>query len=256
MISKVGYAAVSCRAGCSNTLPDLTKAKLCGARIMADSDNTMTLPSVTLGREMQSPLTGVHASLSDDASSSTDPVLLLSLAWIDAHLAMLASCVRQEQAEDGLSERSALFVAGEVIGCGEGAGGGRDYLDARAVERDDAEKADALLAELAVTPAQSLAGLVAKVAVILREASDNTDLCEFPLPQIRSALADLRRLTHEAVSEQPAGWPAGNHPIGALFEQPASSFAAWRAFSAWSQGDDEAYRAWADTFKTLQGASQ
>ncbi|BAB54906.1 hypothetical protein [Mesorhizobium japonicum] len=191
-----------------------------------------------------------------DNQPSTDPALLLSLAWIDAHVAMLASCVRQQQAEEGPLERCALLPPGEVMGGGEGIGAYRDYLDARTVERDDAEKADALLAEIATTPARSMAGVIAKLAVILREASDNTDLCEFPLPHIRSALADLRRLTHETVSDPPASWPAGDQSIGILFEQPASSFAAWRAFRAWSQGDDDAYRAWTDTFKTLQGVSQ
>ncbi|MBZ9815217.1 hypothetical protein [Mesorhizobium sp. CA7] len=116
-------------------------------------------------------------------------------------------------------------------------------------------RADALLAELASTPAQSLTGVIAKLAVILREATDNTDIFEFPLPQIRSALADLRRLTHEATSDQPAGWPAGDQSIGSLFELSASSFAAWRAFGAWSQGDDEAYRSWTNTFKILQGGA-
>lgn len=181
--------------------------------------------------------------------------MALSLAWIDAHVEMLASCVRQQQAEEGPLERGANLHAGEIIGYGEGTSVAR-YLDARTVEQDDSERADALLADIAATPAQSLVGVVAKLAVILREASDNTDLCEFPLPHIRSALADLQRLTHEAISDQPAGWPAGNQSICVLFEQPASSFAAWRAFSAWSQGDDDACRAWTDTFKTLQGASQ
>jgi len=73
---------------------------------------------------------------------------------------------------------------------------------------------------------------------------------------ISSALADLRRLTRDATSDQPAGWLASDQSVGALFEQSASSFAAWRVFGAWSQDDDGAYRAWTDTFKTLQGASQ
>ncbi|MBM2715657.1 hypothetical protein JQK88_31545 [Mesorhizobium caraganae] len=169
---------------------------------------------------------------------------------------MLASCVRQQQAEAGLLASGALSPVGEVIGRGDGACADRDCPDFLKEEQDDAEKADGLLAEIVATPAQSLAGVVAKLAVILREAADNTDLCEFPLPHIRSALADLRRLTHEAISDQPPGWPAGDQSIGALFEQSASSFAAWRAFSAWSQGDDGAYRVWTNTFKTLQGASQ
>ncbi|TIN91703.1 MAG: hypothetical protein E5Y06_26735 [Mesorhizobium sp.] len=139
-----------------------------------------------------------------------------------------------------LLESGAPLHACEIIGCGEGT---------------DADRY-ALLDKIAVTPAQPLAGVIAKLAVVVREASDNTDLCEFPLPHIRSALADLRRLTQEGINSEPAGWPAGDQSIGALFEQSASSFAAWRAFSAWSQGDEEAYCAWTDTFKTLEGASQ
>ncbi|MER8444759.1 hypothetical protein NKH52_16335 [Mesorhizobium sp. M1066] len=227
---------------------------------MADSDNTTTLPSVTLGWEPRSSLTLGHPEpLADheaEHQSSADPALLLSLAWIDAHVAMLASCVRQQQAEEGFLESGALLLVGEAIGCGEGAGADRGCPDFLNEGHDDADKADALLAEIVATPAQSLAGVVAKLAVVLREATDNTDLCEFPLPHIRSALADLRRLTHEAISDQLPDWPAGDQTIGSLFEQPASTLAAWRAFNAWSQGDDDAYRAWTNTFKTLQGASQ
>ncbi|WP_245511645.1 MULTISPECIES: hypothetical protein [unclassified Mesorhizobium] len=241
-------------------MPDLTKTKLCRARIMADSDITTTLPSVTRGRKSRSSLTAGHpkplAGHGAENQPSADPALVLSLAWIEAHVAMLASCVRQQQADEGLLRRGAILSSDEVIGREEGADADCGGLDARTTEQDDAEKADALLAEIVATPAQSLAGVVAKLAVILREATDNTDLCEFPLPHIRSALADLRRLTHETISDEPTGWPAGDQSIGVLFEQPASSFAAWRAFSAWSQGDDDAYRAWTDTFKTLQGASQ
>ncbi|TPI30907.1 hypothetical protein FJW07_29030 [Mesorhizobium sp. B3-1-9] len=166
---------------------------------------------------------------------------------------MLASCVRQQE-EDSLLGRGALLPTGAVIGRGEGASADCDDLDGR--EENAADKADALLAEIAATPAQSFAGVIAKLAIVVREAKDNTDLFEFPLPQIRSALADLRRLTHDAICDKPAGWPAGDQSIGSLLEQPASSFAAWRAFSAWSQGDDEAYRVWTNTFKTLHGASQ
>jgi hypothetical protein len=43
---------------------------------------------------------------------SADAALLLSLAWIDAHIAMLVSCVRQQQAEEGLFERGALLHMG------------------------------------------------------------------------------------------------------------------------------------------------
>ncbi|WP_246673876.1 hypothetical protein [Mesorhizobium sp. B2-7-3] len=227
---------------------------------MADSDNTTTLPSVTLGREPESPLTAERPEPPADHAAEdqppADPALAVSLAWLRAHVAKLASCIRQQEAECGLLERGALLSIGEVIGRGEGADADPDYLDLCKEEQDNAESADASLAEIAATPAQSLAGVVAKLAAVIREATDNTDLCEFPLPHIRSALADLRRLTQHAINDQPAGWPAGDQSIGSLFEQSASSFAAWRAFSAWCQGDDEGYRTWTSTFKILQGASQ
>ncbi|PBB17394.1 hypothetical protein CK219_24035 [Mesorhizobium sp. WSM4313] len=169
---------------------------------------------------------------------------------------MLASGVRQQQVEEDLFESGAALSTGDVIVRGEGDIRNPGDVDARTAENDNADKADALLAEIAATPAQSLAGVIAKLAVVVREAKDNTDIFEFPLPHIRSALADLRRLAHDAICDQPAGWPAGDQSIGSLFEQPASSFAAWRAFSAWSQGDDDAYRTWTEMFKTLQDASQ
>ncbi|UCI28049.1 hypothetical protein [Mesorhizobium sp. B2-8-5] len=187
---------------------------------------------------------------------SADPAVLISLAWIDAYVAMLASCVRQQQAEEKLLESAAHFSTGEVCRRGKGADADPGYLDLRAAEQDAADKADTLLAELAATPAQSLAGVIAKLAAVVREAKNNTDIFEFPLPHIRSALADLRRLTQDAISDQSAGLRAGDQSIGSLFEQPASSLAAWRAFSAWCQGDDEGYRTWTRTFKILQGASQ
>ncbi|MBZ9673085.1 hypothetical protein LB543_22125 [Mesorhizobium sp. ESP7-2] len=227
---------------------------------MADSDNTTTLSSVTSGREPQSSLTkddpqAFTTPVTDDQQLA-DPALVRSLAWVDAHVAMLASCIRQQQTEERLLDRGALLSVDGAFERGEGADADVGYLDLRTAEQDDADRADALLAEIAATPAQSLAGVIAKLAVIVREAHDNSDLGEFPLPHIRSALADLRRLTQDAICDPPAGWPAGDQSIGSLFEQPASSFAAWRAFDAWSQGDDDAYRAWTDTFKTLQGTSQ
>ncbi|WP_246689032.1 MULTISPECIES: hypothetical protein [unclassified Mesorhizobium] len=226
---------------------------------MADSDNTTTLSSVMQGRELVSSLTAVDTQGLADClvvgQPLADPALTLSLAWLDAHTATLASCVRQQRAEGGLWERGVFSTAGEVVECAERTDAERVYLDTRQVEQDDAEKADALLAEIAATAAQSLAGVIAKLAVVVREANDNSDLCEFPLPHIRSALADLRRLTNDAAGDPPAGWPRGE-PIGSLFEQSASSFAAWRAFGAWCQGDDETYRGWTQTFKTLHGANQ
>jgi hypothetical protein len=100
---------------------------------MADSDNTTTLPSVTPGRKPRSSLIAGHPKpLVGHATEDpplADPALVLSLAWIDAHVGMLASCVRQQQAEAGLLASGALFPVGEVIGRGEGACADRDCPD-------------------------------------------------------------------------------------------------------------------------------
>jgi hypothetical protein len=162
----------------------------------------------------------------------------------------------QQLAEDDLFESDALLFPSEAIGRREWTNADDGCRDARTTEQHDAEKADALLAEIAATPAQSLAGVIAKLAVVVREANDNSDISEFPLSHIRSALADLQRLIDDPISDRPDGWSFGDHSIGSLFEQPASSFAAWRAFGAWSQGDHEGYRAWTNRFKTLLAASQ
>lgn len=170
-----------------------------------------------------------------------DPVVVLSLAWIEAHAVTLACCFKQQQAE---SE----FLIGNNSGSG--------YFDARQSEEKAAARQNILLARFATTSATSFAGVVAKLAVLVREVEDNSDLSDFPLPHIRSALADLRRLVDETIGDDAAALHGCDRSIGSLFEQPASSIAAWRAFRAWSQGDDEAYRTWTDTFRTLQSARQ
>ena len=186
-----------------------------------------------------------------------DPALILSLAWIEAKATTLASCVQQQEAETELMKDGGCpFISTEVPESGEGRIAEVRYLAARKVELENATKAEILLEKIATTPAISLAGVVAKLAVVVREAEDNSDLFEFPLPHIRSALADLRRLTDETIGDDFPTLPGCDGSIGSIFEQPASSIAAWRAFRAWSQGDDEAYRTWTDTFRTLQSARQ
>ncbi|MBN9074719.1 MAG: hypothetical protein BGN87_04810 [Rhizobiales bacterium 65-79] len=187
----------------------------------------------------------------------TDPALVLSLTWIEAHTTTLASCVRQQEAEAEFVKNGGFSsISTEVPRNGEGTTAELRYLAARKAELDNAVKAEILLEKIATTSAISLTGVVAKLAVVVREAADNSDLVDFPLPHIRSALADLRRLTDETIGDDAAALPGYDQSIGSLFEQPASSIAAWRAFRAWSQGDDETYRTWMETFRTLQSARQ
>jgi hypothetical protein len=228
---------------------------------MADSDNTTTLPFVTRGSEHSgSPGPGDAQALAvpaTDSRSMTDPALVLSLSWIEAHTTTLASCVRQQEAETELiKDRDFSSISAEAPRNGEGTTAELRYLAAREAELDNAMKAEILLEKIATTSASSLAGVVAKLAVVVREAADNNDLFDFPLPHIRSALADLRRLMDETIVDDAAALPGYDQSIGSLFEQPASSIAASRAFRAWSQGDDETYRTWTETFRTLQSARQ
>jgi hypothetical protein len=165
---------------------------------MADSDNTTTLPSVTLARESR--MTSASRS-ADCAPTSPDPALELSLAWTEAHAATAEQCLRQQRLETALLERrrSSGEVDGKPAGRAGGRGGARRaYAEAKAAEALAGAHEQELLARLARAPAHSLAGVAAKLSVIVTEAQDNTDLTDFPLPQLRSALEDLRRLMERA----------------------------------------------------------
>lgn len=70
----------------------------------------------------------------------------------------------------------------------------RAYADAKAAEALAGAREQELLERLARAPALSLAGIAAKLSVIAIEAEDNTDLADFPVSHVRSALADLQRL--------------------------------------------------------------
>ena len=228
---------------------------------MADSDNTTTLPFVTRRADRSDPaeFRDGHslASPAVDDPLIKDPAVVLSLAWIDAHTTTLASCVQQQKAEtEFMKDNGFSSISTEVPRKGKGITAELRYLAARKAEMDNASKAEILLEKIATTSAISMAGVAAKLAVVVREAADNNDLFDFPLPHIRSALADLRHLLHESVGDDAATLPGCDRSIGSLFEQPASSIAAWRAFRAWSQDDEETYRTWTDIFRTLQSARQ
>jgi len=75
----------------------------------------------------------------------------------------------------------------------------RAYADAKAAEALAGAREQELLERLARAPALSLAGIAAKLSVIVTEADDNTDLADFPVAHVRSALEDLRRLIGEAI---------------------------------------------------------
>lgn len=133
----------------------------------------------------------------DCAPTHTDPALALAQAWTEAHAAMAEQCLRQQRLETELLERrrSSGNVDGKLAGRAGGRGGTRRaYAAAKAAEALAGAHEQELLERLARTPAHSLAGVAAKLCVIVTEAEGNTDLTDFPVPHLRSALEDLRRL--------------------------------------------------------------
>lgn len=166
---------------------------------MADSDNTTTVPSVTLARESR--MTSA-SRFADFGAGRTDLALALSQAWTEAHSATAEHCLMQQRLETELLE--SRQCSGNVDGqpasrAGRRGGMRRAYANAKAAEALADAREHELLERLARTPAISLAGIVAKLTVIATEAEENTDLADFPVPHIRSALEDLRRLMGEAI---------------------------------------------------------
>ncbi|SMH40570.1 hypothetical protein [Mesorhizobium australicum] len=172
-------------------------------------------------------------------AESADPSLQAALAWTEAHSQTMQHCMRQQRLEARLGRSGHRSVIAR-----------RAYDEAIAAEQLAAETEAAHLNNIARTPASSLTGIAAKLAVIVREAEDNTDLSEFPVVHVRSALDDLRRLMDQATSDQLPVLAPGMTPDGRLV--PASpSLAAWCAFQAWSQADEKRYRIWMTAFRAL-----
>lgn len=147
-------------------------------------------------------------------------------------------CLRQQELESALShvdEPSKELVAA--------------HAEALEDEEHAAAEEATYLGDLARTAAPTLEGIAAKLAVVVREAEDNTDLDEFPVAHVRSALADLRHMI------QRIGPGSGTQSLAGLAGEdfaPASlSLAASCAFQAWSLADGKRYRIWAATYKSL-----
>ena len=170
---------------------------------MADSDNTTTVPFVTPGRKSWTPPTARSADCEPTHTTTlADPALALSLAWTEAHAAMAEQCLKQQRLETALLARrsSSESVDGKPASrAGRRDGIRRAYAEAKAAEALAGAHEQELLERLARTPANSLAGIAAKLSVIAIEAEDNTDLTDFPVLHVRSALEDLRRLMDRTI---------------------------------------------------------
>ena len=182
----------------------------------------------------------------DGKGTAPDPALLLSQAWIEAHSRTLTLCRRQQQLECELANSIGFPLANILLPDGserevssledlqdvfetttdkqtsrvevealtdhwsrwQAKDAELGYSAAKEAEQQAAEKEQILLDELARTPARTTAGVIAKLAVILREVEDNHDASDFPLPHIRSVLQDLTRVTRH--SEPDGSKPSSN----------------------------------------------
>lgn len=165
---------------------------------MADSDNSTTVPFVTPGRKSwTAPIARSADCEPAHATTLADPAFALAQAWTEAHAAMAAQCLKQQLLETALLERRSCLesVDGRPASrAGRRGGMRRAYAEAKAAEALAGAHEQELLERLARTPAISLAGIAAKLSVVATEAEDNTDLADFPVLHVRSALEDLRRL--------------------------------------------------------------
>lgn len=173
-----------------------------------------------------------------------DPAMGLSIQWIEAHAATMRLCVSQQEIETTLLSGDAdVMLRGGPNSC---------HSAAQDAEEVAASAEAVLLERLAATPATSPAGVAAKLSVIVREAEDNTDLLDFPLPHVRSCLDDIERMLG---AFEDGGAAEGCVGSGRLHEQSPATLAAWCAMLAWSKGDEARYRSWTEVHKTLAGAA-
>lgn len=181
---------------------------------MADSDNTTALPFVTQGgRRMSCALDDVgavgdivHAAL---LLTPIDPCVVLLQEWEQAHHMAVVLCRLQQRLE--IRIRNALRTASahneaDATSAAEAAPPVDlqtrwDELDvevgysrARAAEAQAVEAEEEILDAVTATPAQSFAGVIAKLKIIGGGGENMGDTSAFPWPQIQSVLADLKAL--------------------------------------------------------------
>jgi hypothetical protein len=108
---------------------------------------------------------------------------------------------RREAEADFLAHQARWDAADQEIG----------YSDAKGEECNAVADEQYLVDRMATTPAFSLAGIVGKLDLVLREGEPWEGSTEFPWPHIRSALADLIRI--KMAREADSTWPGNARGI-------------------------------------------
>jgi hypothetical protein len=182
---------------------------------MADSDNTTTLPFVTRRRKKRivvfnHSVPGGRAG-ARDVSEAGDPAIAAARLWRGAQARTLTLCRRQQRLETTLMRAVGSPLAAGAANEAEARAARWRHMDrelgysrAKNAEERAAQVAEQLLEKLARTPAQSIGGVIAKLDVVLREGRTHDPSSGFPWAQLRSVLADLRRLCAEAEHASPS----------------------------------------------------
>ncbi|MFK0278601.1 hypothetical protein ACIQUG_33380 [Ensifer sp. NPDC090286] len=164
---------------------------------MADSDNSRTLPTVTRGDFHSSvsarlptyPQVAAHGD-SGFERCTEDQAVAAWQNWRAAWDRLSESTHYQQQLETSL-------FSGKLSSAGER--DGRRVYDDALEDEDRAALAEELAAQaLWLTPAPSIAGVAAKLDAIVRRNQPSPDSSDEPWPQIRTVLADLRKIDTSA----------------------------------------------------------
>ncbi|MBD0417136.1 hypothetical protein [Oryzicola mucosus] len=188
---------------------------------MADSDNTTSLPFVTYGvRRKRRAVDDKGTASAHGSARSTEPVepaVALLLDWQQAHREATLLCRLQQRLETRVMRRlgSPPSHAGEAadtpcpVSTSPDHQSSLDALDidpgyarVRAAELQAMEAEERCLEAVAVTLAQSIEGVIAKLRVIVGSSETAGRASEYPWPQVKSVLSDLTRLMDEAAQAQ------------------------------------------------------
>ncbi|MBB6469948.1 hypothetical protein HNQ96_005842 [Aminobacter lissarensis] len=210
---------------------------------MADSDNTTALPFVTQGGRRKSCAVDDDTRGGSAAVAATpmerfaarllgpiDPCVVLLQEWEQARHMAVVLCRLQQRLE--IRIRNALRgsePSGGPENDGHSAPQPADqqtrwneldqkvgYSRACAAEAQAIEAEEEILDAIATTPAQSLAGVIAKLKIIAGGGENMDDTSAFPWPQIQSVLADLQALGDRGADALPADsrrQPAGDRGL-------------------------------------------
>ncbi|MCG5485707.1 MAG: hypothetical protein KK482_18625 [Sinorhizobium meliloti] len=167
---------------------------------MADSDNSRTLSTVTLGdfHSFVAASLPTHQELTrtkrrPPETCNDDPALAVWQQWCSAWQHLSESSLRQQQLE------RALFPA-VLPPPLEQTAGSRAYDEALEAEDRASVAEDEAAKALWRTPARSLAGATAKLHAAITKWQPSPTSQEDPWPQIRSVIADLLKIDIASVA--------------------------------------------------------